>query len=150
MKNVFVWDVTPCGSSKNQRFGGTYRLHHQGEKNQRARNNIRSFPQLLDTTNVSCSLIILTLMMGAKNSSKTSVLTRARRRNIPEDAILLHLRSSAHLSPSEPYTSYTYPIGVWHPVVAMFKAVRALSVLAKLNLNLAETCEFQWTHYCTH
>jgi hypothetical protein len=23
MKNVVFWDVTPCGSSKNRRFGGT-------------------------------------------------------------------------------------------------------------------------------
>jgi hypothetical protein len=27
------WDVTPCGSCKIQRFGGTKRLHHQGDKN---------------------------------------------------------------------------------------------------------------------
>jgi hypothetical protein len=25
MKNAVFWDVTPCGSCKNQRFGGTYR-----------------------------------------------------------------------------------------------------------------------------
>jgi hypothetical protein len=23
MKNAFFWDVTPCGSCKNRRFGGT-------------------------------------------------------------------------------------------------------------------------------
>jgi hypothetical protein len=33
MKDGVFWDVTPCGSCKNQRFGGTYRLHHQGDKN---------------------------------------------------------------------------------------------------------------------
>jgi hypothetical protein len=38
MKSAVVWDVTPCGSCKNRRFGGTYRLHHQGNKNKRARN----------------------------------------------------------------------------------------------------------------
>jgi hypothetical protein len=32
MKNAVFWDVTPCGSCKNKRFGGTYRLHHHGEK----------------------------------------------------------------------------------------------------------------------
>jgi hypothetical protein len=26
MKNCVIWDVTPCGSCKNRRFGGTYRL----------------------------------------------------------------------------------------------------------------------------
>jgi hypothetical protein len=33
MKNAVFWDVTPCGSCKNGRFGGTLRLHHQGYKN---------------------------------------------------------------------------------------------------------------------
>jgi hypothetical protein len=33
MKNAVFWDVTPYGSGKNQRFEGTYRLHHQDEKN---------------------------------------------------------------------------------------------------------------------
>jgi hypothetical protein len=31
MKNGVFWDVTPCGSCKNRRFGGTLRLLHQGE-----------------------------------------------------------------------------------------------------------------------
>jgi hypothetical protein len=33
MKNGVFWVVTPCGSCKNRRFGGTWRLHHQGDKN---------------------------------------------------------------------------------------------------------------------
>jgi hypothetical protein len=33
MKNGVFYYVTPCGSCKNRRFGGTYRLHHQGDKN---------------------------------------------------------------------------------------------------------------------
>jgi hypothetical protein len=33
MKNGFFWVVTPCGSCKNLRFGGTWRLLHQGDKN---------------------------------------------------------------------------------------------------------------------
>jgi hypothetical protein len=40
-KNSAVfWDVMPCGSCKNRRFGGSYRLHHQSDKNRRARNNV--------------------------------------------------------------------------------------------------------------
>jgi hypothetical protein len=39
LKNGVFWDVTPCGSCKNRRFGGTYRLHHQGDKNRWTRNN---------------------------------------------------------------------------------------------------------------
>jgi hypothetical protein len=33
LKNGVVWDVTPCGSCKNRRFGGTERLHRQGDTN---------------------------------------------------------------------------------------------------------------------
>jgi hypothetical protein len=33
MKNGVFWVVTPCGSCKNGRFGGTWRLLHQGDKN---------------------------------------------------------------------------------------------------------------------
>jgi hypothetical protein len=32
-KNGVFWVVTPCGSCKNGRFGGTWRLLHQGDKN---------------------------------------------------------------------------------------------------------------------
>jgi hypothetical protein len=32
-KNGVFWDVTPCGSCKKRRFGGTRRLLHQGDKN---------------------------------------------------------------------------------------------------------------------
>jgi hypothetical protein len=32
IKNGVFWDVTPCGSCKNIRFGGTQRLLHQGDK----------------------------------------------------------------------------------------------------------------------
>jgi hypothetical protein len=33
MKNAVFWDVTPCASCKNRRFGGIYRLLHQDDKN---------------------------------------------------------------------------------------------------------------------
>jgi hypothetical protein len=28
-KNAIFWNVTPCGCSKNRRFGGKHRIHHQ-------------------------------------------------------------------------------------------------------------------------
>jgi hypothetical protein len=32
MKKLVFWDVTSCGSCKNQRFGRMYRLHYQDER----------------------------------------------------------------------------------------------------------------------
>jgi hypothetical protein len=92
IKHTASWDVTQCGSCKNRRFGEIYRLHHQGK---RISELYTTFPVNSDwgthPTNanvVPSSLILFTLMMEAISSSKTSVLTRIMRHNIPEDGIL--------------------------------------------------------------
>jgi hypothetical protein len=75
--------VTPCGSCKNRRFGGTYRFHHQNEK------NLRRLLQLpVTATVVPSSLIPFTLMKEAIGSSETTILTKTTLRHIAEGGIL--------------------------------------------------------------
>jgi hypothetical protein len=67
---------------------------------------LHSVHRLLVTVNVPSSPILVTLMMEALSSSEPSVLTRATRRNIPEDPIL-HSHCSENLKSYIALTGWT-------------------------------------------
>jgi hypothetical protein len=74
MINAVFWDMPPRWSLKSLRFRRTYRLHHEGDTNQRARKNVSS--NLLVTANVlPSSLIPFILMKVAIGSCEMSVPT---------------------------------------------------------------------------
>jgi hypothetical protein len=114
MKNTVFWDVTPCCPCKNRRYGGTYRLHHQGGKIRRARNHISMydlrfsrrwlwripFSGMLrrvdpESTDVFAAYfgyqLLPTLFLDRLFlSSETSVFMRAVRRHIPDKSSPKH------------------------------------------------------------
>jgi hypothetical protein len=94
MMIIIFWEMTPCGSYKNRRFGGSYRLHLQGEQIRAGteRNSKLLYRRRLGKHSIheltvslcTCSYSF-TLKIEAIRSSETSVLVRATRRHLPED-----------------------------------------------------------------
>jgi hypothetical protein len=81
MKSIIFWDITPCNPLKvNRSFGETYRLHLQGLKISRVRNQRKSRGQ------AELCLAYSTLKMEATCSYETSVdFQQTTRHYIPED-----------------------------------------------------------------
>jgi hypothetical protein len=114
MKSFIVWCITPCSLFKvNRCFGGIYRLHLQGRRISRARNQSQSMIWELCLPPafrlVSCSTYSSTLKMEAICSSETSVETRrTTRRHIPEDDTLHNHRCENLKSYISTKTLYTF------------------------------------------
>jgi hypothetical protein len=93
MKSIIFWDITQYSPlSVNRRFGGTYRLHLQGQRNafskEPASNCLPPACHLLARWFLA-EIISLTLEMEAISSSETSVGTqRTTRHYIVEDGTL--------------------------------------------------------------
>jgi hypothetical protein len=81
--NAVFWDVAPCRSCVNRRFGGTYRLNLQGRKIRERGTSVSMWLQVADFS---------TLKMEEIRSSETSVHTRSTWGHIPEDSILYYHR----------------------------------------------------------
>jgi hypothetical protein len=91
MKKAVFWDVVPCRNCVKRRFGGTYRLHFQGRRQE----EIRELCLLDWTQSVAPALLVhslisssFTLKMEAIRSSETLVNRISTRRHIPEDGFL--------------------------------------------------------------
>jgi hypothetical protein len=79
MKSIIFWVMTPCSLfSCNRRFGGIYRLHLQGRRNNSASKQVCLLAEPVSST----------LKMEAIYSSETSVATQQTIRHIPEDDTL--------------------------------------------------------------
>jgi hypothetical protein len=94
MKNAVFWDVAPCTSCVNRRFGGTYRLRLQGRKSASEITSVCRWQQTEPTwlrppAHAGFSLADFSILkMEALRSSETSIHTRSTRRHIPENGIL--------------------------------------------------------------
>jgi hypothetical protein len=77
MKNAVFWDVAPCRSCVNRRFGGTCRLHLQGRK---IRDRGTSVSRLLQTAQ-SYVMVVVKIFYQEWNLSPATISLIPRHKN---------------------------------------------------------------------
>jgi hypothetical protein len=97
MKNAVLWDVAPCRYCVNRPFGRTYRLHLQGIRNPRARNQREQVaavcsPQreCLQRGNSQDHNYCTSIPRGIKQAKKTKVQTYRRSRQKSQESHNIH------------------------------------------------------------
>jgi hypothetical protein len=87
MKNGVFWVVTPCGSCKNRRVGGTWRLLHQGDKigelgttqaatsNRRTQQHNNPEDTILYRTPVSSTILVVFSFLNSSFKNKNASMT---------------------------------------------------------------------------
>jgi hypothetical protein len=94
MKNIFFWDVTTCGSCKNQNFGG---VEHGRISELETKSAVTSVNDDVTSNIATSSLILFTLMMGAILSSKSRFLQEPHGVTYQKTAFLNQRQSLAPL-----------------------------------------------------
>jgi hypothetical protein len=128
LKTTIFWDMTLCGSCENRRFGGRCRLHHQGERNQLAKNNI-SNSQHCGENLKSYRMKVLFRNVSWVQTEGSSDLNRFTNKNKKQT-------NSVSLSPRANYTDW-YGLLILPQIVHIFPLsplVGIESVLVKRNL----------------
>jgi hypothetical protein len=114
LKNTVFWDFTRCGSCKNVHF----------------------MLQLLVTANILSLPLLVTLLMEAIRSSKTSVLTRTTWCYIPEECIL-----ELNTISTTPQNTCTNPLSLESPFMYSYKSMKNHRTPIKISLCMLNTTQ---------
>jgi hypothetical protein len=85
---IIFWEMTPCGSYKNRRFGGSYRLHLQGERDEQVQNETVSScidgdsgnttPSVVEPHGVISQKMIIIIVTAVETSNLTNTFALER------------------------------------------------------------------------